>query len=54
MDLFGERLFPGTGDLAGRVSALEEYVEYLRQQGSYGFSQADRRLETLEHKKPNA
>ncbi len=54
MDLFGERLFRGTGDLAGRLNALEEYVEYLRQQGSYGFSQADRRLETLENKKPTA
>ncbi len=49
MDLLGERLPRGVGDLAGRVSALEEYVEYLRQQGSYGFSQADRRLETLEN-----
>ncbi len=54
MDLFGERLFRGTGDLAGRLSALEEYVEYLRQQGAYGFSQADRRLETLENQRPNA
>ncbi len=34
MDLFGERLFPGGGDLAGRLNALEEYVEYLRQQGA--------------------
>ncbi len=54
MDLLGERLFHRAGDLAGRVSALEEYVEYLRQQGSYGFSQADRRLEALENKKTTA
>ena len=54
MDLFGERLFPGIGDLAGRLSALEEYVEYLRQQGAYGFSQTDRRLEALEDKKTTA
>ncbi len=54
MDLFGERLARGSGDLAGRLSALEEYVEYLRQQGSYGFSQTDRRLETLENQRPTA
>lgn len=53
MDLLGERLFRGSGDLAGRVSALEEYVEYLRQQGAYGFSQTDRRLETLEKTQTN-
>ncbi len=54
MDLFGERLFRGRGDPAGRLSALEEYVEYLRQQGAYGFSQVDRRLETLEDQRPTA
>ncbi len=54
MDLFGERLAQGGGDMAGRLSALEEYVEYLRQQGSYGFSQTGRRLEALEDKKTNA
>ncbi len=54
MDLLGERLARGNGDLAGRVSALEEYVEYLRQQGAYGFSQTGRRLETLEDQRPNA
>ncbi len=54
MDLFGERMFRREDDLAGRLSALEEYVEYLRQQGAYGFSQTDRRLEALENKKTNA
>ncbi len=54
MDLFGERMFRREDDLAGRLSALEEYVEYLRQQGSYGFSQTDRRLETLENQRPTA
>lgn len=46
MNLFGEmppRCEPG--DLAGRVRALEEYVEYLRQQGEYGFLQLDKALE---------
>ncbi len=54
MDLFGERLALRGGGLTERLSALEEYVEYLRQQGSYGFSQTDRRLETLEDQRPNA
>lgn len=49
MDLLGERLQRrDTGDYQGRLSALEEYVEYLRQQGEYGLSQAGLRLERLE------
>lgn len=48
MDLFGERLARGEREITGRLRALEEYVEYLRQQGAYGVSQADRRLEKLE------
>ncbi len=41
-------------DLAGRLAALEEYAEYLRQQGEYGFAQTESRLEALENKKPPA
>ncbi len=45
MDLFGRRLKPSpAGDYAGRLAALEDYVEYLRQQGEYGLSQAERTL----------
>ncbi len=35
-------------DVAGRLEALEEYVEYLRRQGEYGFAQAGKRLDALE------
>lgn len=37
------------GDLAGRLEALERYADYLREQGEYGFSQAGKRLDALEH-----
>ncbi len=47
MDLFQRRL-PQQGDVAGRLAALEDYVEYLRQQGEYGIAQADKRLDDLE------
>ena len=41
MDLFRRRLRPsGDRDYARRLAALEDYVEYLRQQGEYAFSQA--------------
>lgn len=40
MDLFRKRLpRKESGDIAARLTALEEYVEYLRQQGEYGFGQ---------------
>ncbi len=42
------------GDLAGRLTALEEYVEYLRQQGEYGFAQTESRLDALEKGKTTA
>ena len=35
-------------DYVGRLAALEDYVEYLRQQGQYGFSQTGKRLDALE------
>ncbi len=45
MDLFDRRLKPSqAGDYAGRLAALEDYVEYLRQQGEYGLSQAAKPL----------
>ena len=37
-----------SADFVGRLAALEDYVEYLRQQGQYGFSQAGKRLDALE------
>ena len=37
-----------SADYLGRLAALEDYVEYLRQQGQYGFSQAGKRLDALE------
>ena len=40
-----------SADFVGRLSALEDYVEYLRQQGEYGFSQAGKRLDALEGQK---
>lgn len=43
MDLFRKRLDRREGpDIAGRLAALEDYVEYLRQQGEYGFGQVGR------------
>ncbi len=42
------------GDLAGRLAALEEYVEYLRQQGEYGFARTGSRLDALEDKETPA
>lgn len=42
MDLFGKRLTRReAGDYAGRLAALEDYVEYLRQQGEYGLSRTE-------------
>ena len=35
-------------DYLGRLRALEDYVEYLRQKGQYGFSQTGKRLDALE------
>lgn len=35
-------------NFGGRLAALEDYVEYLRQQGEYGIAQADKRLDDLE------
>lgn len=44
MDLFQKRLARREGrDYAGRLAALEDYVEYLRQQGEYGAYIAGRR-----------
>ena len=37
-----------SADYLGRLAALEDYVEYLRQQSRYGFSQAGKRLDALE------
>lgn len=49
MNLFGRKLERREDrDLAGRLRALEEYAEYLRQQGEYGFRQAGRRLNALD------
>ena len=49
MNLFDQELpRRSEADILGRLSALEDYVEYLRQQGQYGFSQAGKRLEALE------
>lgn len=43
MDLFRKRLSRReAGDVSGRLAALEEYVEYLRQQGEYGFGQTQK------------
>lgn len=43
MDLFRKRLKQREpGDFTGRLAELEDYVEYLRQQGEYGFSQAEK------------
>ena len=39
-----------SADFVGRLAALEDYVEYLRQQGQYGFSQAGKRLDDLENR----
>lgn len=36
------------GDFSGRLRALEDYVEYLRQQGEYGFRQTGKRLDALD------
>lgn len=41
MELFQRRLRESPApDVVGRLAALEDYVEYLRQQGEYGLSQA--------------
>ena len=49
MNLFDKELpRRGAADIMGRLSALEDFVEYLRQQGQYGFSQAGKRLDALE------
>lgn len=54
MDLFGKRLTRReAGDYAGRLAELEDYVEYLRQQGEYGLSQAGKRLTALESQDPS-
>lgn len=37
-----------TRDVQGRLAALEDYVDYLREQGEYGFSQAGKRLDALD------
>ena len=51
MNLFDKELPRlGTADIVGRLAALEDFVEYLRQQGQYGFSQAGKRLDALEGK----
>ena len=51
MNLFDKELPRRSGaDIIGRLSALEDYVEYLRQQGQYGLSQAGKRLDALEGK----
>ena len=51
MNLFDKELPRLSGaDIVGRLSALEDFVEYLRQQGQYGFSQAGKRLDELEGK----
>lgn len=42
MDLFQRRLGK-RNDVTGRLDALEDYVEYLRQQGEYGFGQTQRK-----------
>lgn len=53
MDLFRRRLpRRDIKDFAGRLAALEDYVEYLRQQGEYGFSQAEK-AKTGEELKPD-
>lgn len=53
MDLFRKRLpRRESRDYAGRLEALEGYVEYLRQQGEYGFSQAEK-TRAGEELKPN-
>lgn len=45
MDLFQKRLARREDrDYAGRIAALEDYVEYLRQQGEYGLSRAGKHL----------
>lgn len=49
MNLFTRRLERSESrDLAARLRALEDYAEYLRQQGEYGFRQAGRRLDALD------
>lgn len=49
MQLFGRLREPREDrDVAGRLEALERYVDYLREQGEYGFSQAGKRLDALE------
>lgn len=55
MNLFEKRRERRAGqDVAGRLEALEEYVEYLRRQGEYGFAQAGRRLDALEGRKKDS
>ncbi len=49
MNLFGKRKERRESrDVAGRLEVLEEYVEYLRQQGEYGFTQVGKRLDALD------
>lgn len=49
MNLFDHKLERSEErDLTGRLRALEDYVEYLRQQGEYGFRQTGRRLDALD------
>lgn len=51
MELLSQRLARQDGDqVQGRLNALEDYVEYLRQQTQYGLDQAAIRLERLEQK----
>lgn len=49
MNLFDRRLERREArEIVGRLQALEDYVEYLRRQGEYGFSQTGRRLDALD------
>lgn len=50
MELFDQRLPLAGPDTAARLAAIEDQLEYLRQQGQYGLSQLGRRLDELEKK----
>ncbi len=55
MKLFDKPMTRRAGeDLARRLAALEDYVEYLRRQGEYGADQTERRLTALEGGKERA
>lgn len=53
MELFKRKMRPADErDIRGRLSALEDYVEYLRQQGETGMDQvrrAQERRDSNEH-----